>query len=233
MTTLISPLSDLDDVKLFPGASVDDVNVLQAVLNVSLPKEHVQVLSESDGIFANGGYMRLFSAKNSRCQDIASWNDANNWKFAWDGRCDKYICFGEDIFGNQYAYDRDELANGVSNVYCLDVSSMTPNLYEANFVDFFNNEFLRHAIDPFYSLLIAARKVFGDIEKEHVIYTISPLFGGVEDISNMRVINARVGMICSGDMAVGLDTGPEEGVVESVEPYEDIEGRLRLRLVWK
>jgi hypothetical protein len=40
-------------------------------------------------------------------------------------------------------------------------------------------------------------------------------------------------MICNGDIALQLDAGPAAGAVKAIEPYQDDQGRARLRLVWE
>ena len=36
--------------------------------------------------------------------DAILWNGPEYWKFAWEGRCSEFWCFGETAWGDQYAY---------------------------------------------------------------------------------------------------------------------------------
>jgi hypothetical protein len=118
-------------------------------------------------------------------------------------------------------------------VYILDCLSMTPTPVASNFSGFLVNELLRSAVDPYDVMIKEARKVLGDLEiGDHLIYTPSPLLGGREEISNVQKIDARSAMICNGDIAIQLDAGPADGNVKAITPYEDSEGRMRLKLTW-
>jgi hypothetical protein len=86
---------------------------------------------------------------------------------------------------------------------------MTPTPVASTFSEFLEKEFVRSAKDPYDVLIKEARQEFGDLEiGQHLIYEASPLLGGAEEISNVRKIDARAAMICNGDIATQLDSGP-------------------------
>jgi hypothetical protein len=110
---------------------------------------------------------------------------------------------------------------------------MSATLLASTFLEFLQNEFLRCAKEPYDTLLAEARQIIGDLDtQEHLIYVPSPLLGGAEVISNVQKMDARSAMICNGDIAIQLDAGPADGSVKAIIPYDDIEGRMRLRLDW-
>lgn len=78
-----------------------------------------------------------------------------------------------------------------------------------------------------------AHQKFGPLQVEyHVVYHPSPLLGGTEEIGNVQKMLARPAMIGNGDIAVQLDAGPPDRIIQAVQPYEDDMHRMRLRLVW-
>jgi hypothetical protein len=227
-------VSDLTDAHFHRGASPSLIESLEGSHGVFLPPEHREVLQHSNGAEVYGGYMRLFGIDTKETIDSVVWNDPDCWKFSWAKKCSNYWCFGETVWGDQYAYARESLNGCVSaEVYFLDALSMKPRIIALSFTDFIENYFIRAAIEPDDVKTKQARHQIGPIEvTSHLIFIPSVLLGGTEDISHAHKMNARSAMICNGDVAIQLDSGPPDGVVTAVEPYEDEYRRMRLRLIW-
>lgn len=231
--SVFAPLFSLSGVRLHPGADLGSLGELERSYGVQLPIDHRTALKESNGVEAYGGYLRLFGVESGTNVDIGSWNDSNCWKFAWEHRCSDFMCFAETAWGDQYAYNINALMQGSSQVYFLDCLSMTPTVVASSFTDFFEKEFVRSAEDPYDVMIKEARQVLGDLDiGEHIIYNPSPLLGGAEESANIQKMEARTAMICNGDIAIQLDAGPADGIVRTVTPYDDREGRMRLQLTW-
>lgn len=231
---VVSEISLIDGTSLRGGAQPAVFDRLRSEFQISLPPDHEQFLRTSNGAEVYCGYFRLFGVYSSKTIDAMRWNEDEWWKFAWDGRCDDYWCFGETAWGDQYAYAYSK-ASGVigGTVYFLDALSMTSQVIAESFEEFIEKEFMRCAQQPYDEMVIAARRVIGQLEPlYHVVYLPSPLLGGEENISNVRKLDARAAMICNGDIAVGLDAGPPQGRVIGVDSYEDDMLRLRCRLKW-
>lgn len=229
---VISGLLSLEGVRCFPGVGTQFAGS-EILGNRKLPEAHVVLLSESNGVEAYFGYFRLFGIAPSNFIDALNWNDRAIWKFAWAGRADNYWCFGETAWGDQFAYNLSELKRGVEDIFFLDALSMTPKLIAASFAEFWNDEFLRSAKQPYDLMTIAAHKAMGSLRPDlHLAYVPSPLLGGEEKIENVLTMPAAVAMVCNGDIAVQLDGRPR-GKVRAVERYEDDANRSRIRLLWE
>jgi len=230
---LFEPIRTLNDVRFHAGANMLVLNKLEECYGIAFPEDHLQALHESNGIEAYGGYIRLFGVETDDSINVLRWNSNEYWKFAWDDRCSKYLCFAETAWGDQYAYHIDELRKGVPCVYFLDCIRMTPEHRASSFYEFMEKEFIRTAKVPYDSLMRAARGKFGELDVEtHLVYIPSVLLGGQDDIEHVQKMNARSAMICNGDIATQVDKWPPGREVKAVMPYEDEAQRLRLRLVW-
>ena len=231
---LVQELRRLKGVVYHQGADAPLFTRFQTELGLILPPEHKELLRSSNGIEASDGYVRLFGLYTAEAIDAVLWNNHDFWKFAWGDRCSPYWCFGETAWGDQYAYAVESLQEGRDNpVFFMDALSMTPEVIAPSFAEFLQKEFLRSAKDPYDAMIKLAHKKFGPLEiAAHLVYVPSVLLSGTEDVANVQKMNARSAMICNGDVAVQLIAGPPNGSVKGVQPYEDEQHRMRLRLVW-
>jgi len=232
---LISALQETQGVTPHPAAEPSTIGKFSISYGLTLPLQHLEVLSWSNGVEAYAGYVRLFGVNTEEAIDSVLWNDYDYWKFAWDQRCSDFWCFGETAWGDQYAYSIDSLKRERdSPVYLLDAVSMTPQVLCASFLEFFEGEFIRVARAPYDDMIRFARDKFGPLDpKQHLVYIPSLLLGGQESIDHVQTMEARVAMICNGDLAIQLDNGPADGSVKSVSTLQDREGRMRLHLEWE
>lgn len=232
---LLEQLRNCPAVQLHPGVDASVFVRLEREVGIVLPDDHRSVLQDSNGIEAYDGYIRLFGIYTNERLDSVRWNQHEYWKFAWGERCSAYWCFAETGWGDQYGYSLTSLRNGVvaTQVYFLSAFSMTPRKIASSFIEFFETEFVRCAKDPYDDILKKARRKLGRLAAGyHVTYVPTVLLSGVESIENVEQMDARVAMICNGDIAMQLDAGPMEGAVKSMLPYEDEMHRMRIRLVW-
>lgn len=222
-------LRDFEGAASCPGA----LGHLRDVVEAPLPQEHLQLLHDSNGFMALGGYLRLFGIGCGRCTDLSTWNDPQTWKFAWPSALSEFLCFGETGWGDQYAYRRSDLRVGDASVYVLDACEMQPEKIAPNFQTFFETEYRRQADAAYDSMTRAARKRIGSLRwDEHVVYVPSLLLGGEEKIENVMKMTARTSMIINGDLLTQLQSDPERDVDKLVS-YEDEFGRSRMRVVWR
>lgn len=141
-------------------------------LAVSLPLEHMRLLSRSNGIEAYGGYFRVFGLGPRAGIDMLDWNEPSLWKQAWEGRADGWLCFGETGWGDQYAY-RGEAGGGT--VFRLDAFSMEPEPIASGFAEWVRRVLLPNAQRPRDELTVTARERLGRLPlAEHVTFLRPP-----------------------------------------------------------
>jgi hypothetical protein len=226
--SVFEPFSD--DVCLHPGIDTKSLDNLETSHRIPLPADHCAALRQSNGAEIYGGYGRLFGVDTENSIDIARWNHPSCWKFAWNGRCSQYWCFAETAWGDQFAYNIDELRGGSGQVYCLDCLTMDPMIVASSFSEFMEEEFIPSVMIP---LTIEARRKFGQLYLgNHLVHFPSLLIGGTERIENIEKMPAQAAMICNGDIAIQVDAAPPGRRLVRMTTYEDEAKRPRLQFVW-
>ncbi|WP_371496745.1 DUF2625 domain-containing protein [Kitasatospora sp. NBC_00374] len=62
------------------------------------------MVSRVNGFFLFNAGVQVFRAgEEGLGPDLLGWNEENTWKDTYDGLADGLFCFGQDIFGNQFA----------------------------------------------------------------------------------------------------------------------------------
>jgi hypothetical protein len=62
------------------------------------------LLSAKNGFFLfNGGVSVFRAGERGIGPELLNWNEAGTWKDTYAGLADEYFCFGQDIFGVQFA----------------------------------------------------------------------------------------------------------------------------------
>jgi hypothetical protein len=154
-----------------------------AMLDVSLPADHVRVLARSNGIEGYAGYLRLFAVGGDAGIELRRWNDRGLWRAAWGGRANGWLCFGETGWGDQYAYREGEPAG---RVFRLDAFSMEAEPVADGFSEFMRTVFLPWSARPRDELTIAVRRRLGRLPlAEHVTLLPPPMDG---DLDPSRVV---------------------------------------------
>lgn len=227
-------MRELKDVTMHEGISAPELEYFRNSQVLNVPSSHAEALRFSNGIETYGGYYRLFGINSRVSIDSYLWNQFDHWKFAWGDRCTDFWCFAETAWGDQYAYSMDALrVKENAAVYVLDANSMAPQVAYSSFDDFFEAEFFHCAREPYDQMTIRARSKFGTLDvSQHLVYLPSLLLGGVESLENMSTMNARAAMICNGDLAIQIDDATVHDSIESVQSYQDLQGRTRLRIEW-
>jgi SMI1 / KNR4 family (SUKH-1) len=231
----ISMLRHVDGVVAYQGISPPVLRAFEHEAGMALPSDYSALLSASNGLTVSHGYCRLFGIGNREAIDAVAWNRPECWRFAWDDRCSPFWCFGETGWGDQYAYNVEDLKAGrVGPVYLLEGLALTPEIIAHSFIDFLFREVVRSAVQPYHTMTRLAQQRFGPLPiSSHVIYSPSPLLGSPDIIDNVQVMDAVAAMIIQGDIATQIDNAPAGKRVSSVEPYQDEQSRMRLRLIWE
>ena len=157
-------------------------------------------------------------------------------KFAWRNSCENFLCFGESLWGDQFAFRYDELVENKSEakVYWLDALVLEPRFLISSFSEFIKQDFMCLAQDPYHEMSVQAFQKFGAMNVDrHLVYSPSLLIGGEEAVENIVQMDAVQAMIVNGDIAFHLIDAQEDGVLEKVEVYMDELSRPRVKLVWR
>lgn len=201
-----------------------------------LPEPHRRLLALSDGMDLRAGSYRLFGWANRAARAMSWWNAQETWKFAWDGEASPWLCFGESVLGNQFAYRETELAAGPEpKVYELYAVTMEPICHYHHFAHFFDGGFLNgERDDSYHHRIAAARAALGGFDPDqHLAYMPPPLLtGGEVEGAQLVPMQAEAHMTINGDLWRELAQLPSLEGLEGLENYTDEAGRLRLRAVW-
>ena len=66
--------------------------------------ELAELLTRMNGFFVFNAGVQVFRAGDDGLgPDLLTWNDEDTWKYTYDGLADDYFCFGQDLFGVQFA----------------------------------------------------------------------------------------------------------------------------------
>ena len=223
-----------DQIARLLDAGVDHVGpsvaeeVLSAALPPGLPEDYLKVLRRLNGLSVQSGVNRLFGVRGEPTMDLRAWNETDNWKFAWAGRVDQFLCIGETAFGDQYAF-RYEGGVLSSEVYLLEANFLEPEVSGGTFEEFFVTEFVRNAEDPWDLVAVEAVKKFGSIDiSKNWVYSPSVALGGPDDISNVMQMDSFAAMTIAGDIVTAIYSAPAEAILKGVSPWLDERGRPRL-----
>lgn len=75
-------------------------------LGDGLPGELAALLSATNGFAAfNYGVQVFHCGPDGLGPELGSWNDEATWKYAYGGLADGLLCFGQDLFGVQFAIE--------------------------------------------------------------------------------------------------------------------------------
>ncbi len=228
----LAQLEHAEGVSVAPGADGDAMKKLTDY--VALPATHLELLQTANGISVFGGYFRLFGCSSPTAIDMIEWNSSDVWCFAWNKPLDEYWFFGETAWGDQYAYRRDELRHSSApRVFFLEGISMNAEVIADDFAAFLESEFLRNALQPYDANLVAARHRLGRLKPlEHIVYIPSPLITGEEIVDSVSKLDAVASMIVIGDRCRQLAEQSQDRLIREIQPYEDSNGRMRMRVVW-
>ncbi len=199
----------------------------------NFPRAHFELLEKFGAVSVFDGFFKLWGVNTTHSPNLVDWNDHHTWKFAWAGRADDFVCFGSTAWGDQYAYHKNSLGAGIDvPVFLLDAFTMEAELLFNTFKDFWEQDFLRNAREPYDSLVPSARADIGPLAPNDLLAFDPPLqLGGSDATSVSWICNARATMIGNGDLAIQLDTLPSEVILLGAEHYVDEHGRPRIRLV--
>jgi hypothetical protein len=74
-----------------------------------LPSEYLRLVARADGIVAFDGALRILGLRESQLPDILQWNEERGWRAAYGGLADDLLFFAENAFGDQYAFEGENI----------------------------------------------------------------------------------------------------------------------------
>jgi hypothetical protein len=234
---LLEELRRLPDVVLHPGASSTAIKRLEQRYGIQLPAIHRELLLQTNGIEADGGYLRLYGVGPEAAVDMGAWNEPELWKFSWHPVVRRLFSFGGDGWGMQFAYLIADLGSDVSDapIYMVADSDRELPPSRQTFRDYLERGLLANARAQLSEFSRRVRREVGDLTPgELVTLAPHPIVGGPRRVANVVKMPAVSAMVVNGDINTewlrvtkGLR---RDGHVTGVVPYVDEQGRGRIRL---
>jgi hypothetical protein len=208
-----------------------DLNAVPA----KLPDDYLATLSRFNGFTVHGGANRLFGIRGDAHMDIRVWNSREKWRFAWADRPSPFYCIGETAFGDQYALRLSDDGDVFRpEVFLLEGNFLEPEVIGENFQLFLEQELVRNAETPWDDVAVEAVRRYGPIDvANNWVYTPSVALGGPEDVANLVELDCFTAMTIAGDIASAIADADPAAQLQGVEPYEDGQGRSRLRVIFR
>lgn len=238
-------LHNIERLRRIPGSHfydpvvIEGLDKLQESLGICFPDSYRSFLSKTNGCEVFHGYFRIFGLDSKRPIDVATWNEQLTWKFAWNGAASDFWCFGETVFGDQYAFANSDLRPGAdAPVYQLHHISMTADRSWADsFSLFVEDDLLVNASKPYLPRFNNAYHSLGPVKLEnHLLLVPSLLFlpeGDHGEQSLFQTAPAKAAMIINGDLATQWESAPDGSVVRELTTFVDAKGLTRTRIMWE
>lgn len=225
----------IDRVRQVPGVSIHEPStglIDSPWIADVVPAALTRLYRTSNGMEAFHGYYRLFGLGVTDHIDAIEWNHPDTWKFAWNGRCDRYWCFGETALGDQYALDLESTSN--ESVCVLEATTMNQLNSYPSIECFIDQEWLPNAACPRHEMIKAAFERMGPISSnENLVFSPSRTIGGSDDLDRAMKVMPRLAMTIEGDLRTQVDAARSDHKVVGVRSYQDDQGRLRIRIDWQ
>ena len=154
-------LENCDDITLHKGAPLSQLDKLN---KLNFPKEHIELLSISNGLEFYGGYYRLFGVDEREKINLFSWNLDSLWKEVWGEYVSGYCFFGMSAIGDLFAYKLENEIISNNEIYYLDGITMDVIDVYGGFEDFFEEEFVNRYKGIVESIFVSARRKFGNLD---------------------------------------------------------------------
>lgn len=217
-----------NDITLHEGAPLTQLEELK---KLNFPKEHIELLSISNGLGFYGGYYRLFGVNKEERINLFSWNSNSLWKDVWGAYISGYYFFGMSAIGDLFAYKLDNGIVSNDEVYYLDGITMDIIDIYGGFDDFFKSEFVSRYKGIVEPILVSAREKFGDLDiNTSLIYSQSLFLLNEPSANNLMKMSTLDVMTINGDLCRQLIDS--EASVKSLENYIDNLGRARVKVIF-
>ena len=109
MTSDLQQLLQIGSQELLPGCDRGELEELASLWG-PLSRDLVELLSARNGFYAFESALLVRSLKQGGLPlGVFEWNAPALWKNDYDGRLDSFLCFAEDVFGNQFALKQEGL----------------------------------------------------------------------------------------------------------------------------
>lgn len=203
--------------------------------NIKTNSAYQKLLTSTNGLYSYGNYFRIFGINNNYDVNLFKWNDYESWRFAWSPVVDNYFCFGENAWGDQYAYQIYEDRSLSKEIYVLDADTMDIMVTYETLEEFLDQEFRENSLHPFDETIYRFRQKFGDIDiQDHLIRSPSPLLYDSEDDNSIQKILSFTSMTIKGDIYTQLNSVKNRKInIIKLESYIDENGRGRVNFLFE
>lgn len=164
-----------------------------------------RVISRMNGFFLFNGGIQVFRVGDEGLgPDLLSWNTDEVWKSTYAGLADDVFCFGQDLFGTQFAVVGEE-----------EVVRFNPETAELTSLGTSLEDWARWLLaDPdvngVNSFAYAFQKENGALQPDQRLIPLQPfVMGGSYDFDNLSVKDSAVAMQIRGPIAQGVHNLPD------------------------
>ncbi|MBM4793496.1 SMI1/KNR4 family protein [Streptomyces sioyaensis] len=168
-----------------------------------------QVISRMNGFFLfNGGIQVFRVGEEGLGPDMLAWNTDTLWKSTYAGLADDLFCFGQDLFGTQFAILGDE------EVVRFDPETATVKPLGASLEDWARWLLSDPDVNGVNSFAHAFQKEHGALEPDERLIPLQFFVtGGSYDFDNLSVKDAAVAMQIRGPIAQKIHNAPEGATI--------------------
>lgn len=207
MNTLVQKL--LLDAGPELGAAVPAQLVVECCNSVDVQKLCTNILNRRNGFLAYDDALHVFPAcAPSSGPNLVQWNSPLGWRNAYGRLLDGYLCFAQDVFGNQFAMNdgvvyRVECETGEMKKIAEGLENWVQWVLDD--VDFTTGR-------PFARLWKEEHSDWSS-SGERLVPKLPFVLGGGFDTSNFYSYDAEKAMKAYGDLALQLQDVPDGSLV--------------------
>src|SRR5262245_23129601 len=168
---------------------------------------HREMLTLHDGLIAFEGGLRCFGATAQQLPSLTEWNRPDGWRLAYHSLADGLLFFGEDAFGNQFAFEADRIVRFLAET--ADREFMADSLED--WLEILTN-------DPDEELGLWLLREWRIPDRalqpdEHLCPKVPFVAGGPYESSNLYALDRNQSMVFKGDFAWQTRNVPDGGKV--------------------
>ena len=200
MASVIEKLVEISSEPLHPRLSCFEGDGAFAML--------VPLLERKNGFFAFESALHVFPTETTALSwGLTEWNRSSLWKCEYKGIVDKVFCFAEDLFGNQFCIENDEIVT-------LDVETGQIRHLASTLEEWIGLLLVDYGVLTGYPLAHAWQQRFGPLPpRERLMPKMPFIFGGEYDVANLASVDGVKLMRNMGSIACQVYDVPDGGKV--------------------
>lgn len=153
------------------------------------------LLRLKNGFYAFEGALHVLpSSRDDECRGIEKWNAVDLWKFEYEDILSNYVCFAEDVFGEQFI-----IGNG--NVYRFDPETAGIEIVAGSLEEWAKVILDNYETETGYSLAHEWQRLNGPLPSgQRLLPKIPFVLGGDYMVDNLYALDAVKGMKLRADI---------------------------------